>query len=362
MKIKLFISVVCILGALGALTAQAQTNFEDLTLEKALEKAAAQDKLVLVDCYTDWCGPCKYMADNIFPLENVAKFLNERFICVKYDMEKGEGPAIGQKYGVDAYPTFLLLNADGTLRHTIVGGSPSGEEFIAKVDEGLNKDNLNAEYEAGNRDVEFLAGYIQTLLNGGEVRQAGIVAGEMVNQAGEQEIYTEPYWFIFDSPELTPFGSANMMFLLTYSDDFRKTLGAETVDSRICTLFETPLEDIIRGKNRNASPEYVAKIEELITAQNMEDKQMLLNYIALIRSMRDADTERTLELVQRIFPALPEGKTAYLYYNPVLSLRTKWSPKQKKALVALTEQLAKIATSDANTSSLARFADAISGF
>lgn len=359
MKKKLFLSFVCALGVLGA---SAQTNFEEMTLAAALEKAGQQDKLVLADCYTDWCGPCKYMAENIFPLADVGEYLNERFICIKIDMEKGEGPALAVKYGVEAYPTFLLLNADGTLRHTVVGGSPSGEEFIAKVKEGLDKDNLKAEYEAGNRDTEFLKAYIRTLLNGGEIRRAGTVAAEMVNTADGQEIYTEPYWFIFESPELTPFGSANMMFLLTYAGDFRKAVGAEKVDGRLYELFETPLEDIIRGKNRNAGPDYVDKVEGLIVAQDMQNKQMLLDYVALIRAMKSADTAGVLELAQKIFPALPEGKTAYLYYNPVLSLRTRWSPKQKKVLLALTDQLAKIATTDANTSSLARFADAINSF
>ena len=71
--------------------------------------------MVLVDCYTSWCGPCKIMASKILPQKEVGDFLNERFVCVKYDMEKGEGPEIAKKYGVEAYPTFLLLRADGTL-------------------------------------------------------------------------------------------------------------------------------------------------------------------------------------------------------------------------------------------------------
>ena len=36
----------------------AQTNFEELTLAKALEKAKAENKLVFIDTYTSWCMPC----------------------------------------------------------------------------------------------------------------------------------------------------------------------------------------------------------------------------------------------------------------------------------------------------------------
>lgn len=37
----------------------AQTNFQELSLEKALEKAKGEGKMVFIDCYTSWCGPCK---------------------------------------------------------------------------------------------------------------------------------------------------------------------------------------------------------------------------------------------------------------------------------------------------------------
>ncbi|WP_303223941.1 thioredoxin family protein, partial [Butyricimonas faecihominis] len=89
----------------------AQTNFQDLSLVKALELAKSEKKLVFIDCYTSWCGPCKIMAKEVLPQKEVGDFLNERFVCVKYDMEEGEGPEIAKRYKVDAYPTFLLLNA-----------------------------------------------------------------------------------------------------------------------------------------------------------------------------------------------------------------------------------------------------------
>ena len=49
----------------------AQTNFRELNLAKALESANSEGKMVLVDCYTSWCGPCKIMASKILPLKEV---------------------------------------------------------------------------------------------------------------------------------------------------------------------------------------------------------------------------------------------------------------------------------------------------
>ena len=56
-------------------------------LPQAAAKAKKENKLVFVDCYTQWCGPCKKMARDIFPQEKVGKFMNERFVNVKIDME-----------------------------------------------------------------------------------------------------------------------------------------------------------------------------------------------------------------------------------------------------------------------------------
>ena len=90
-----------------------QTNFQHLTLGEAVAKAKAEGKMVFVDLYTSWCVPCKMMADKIFPDPKLGEFMNEKFVCVKYDTEKEEaGKVLAGKYSVLAYPTFLILNSN----------------------------------------------------------------------------------------------------------------------------------------------------------------------------------------------------------------------------------------------------------
>ena len=112
------------------------TMFEELTFEQALEKAKKMRSMLFIDCYTSWCGPCKMMTSKVFPQEKVGDFMNQ-FICVKYDMEKGEGPELAEKFGVRAYPTFVILNWDGTLRHKLVGGGDA-DGFIERVKEAFD--------------------------------------------------------------------------------------------------------------------------------------------------------------------------------------------------------------------------------
>lgn len=81
--------------------------------DEALAKAKAENKLVFMDCYTSWCGPCKWMATEIFPQKEAGDYFNPKFISVKYDMEKGEGLKLKDKYKPSGYPTFFIIRPDG---------------------------------------------------------------------------------------------------------------------------------------------------------------------------------------------------------------------------------------------------------
>ena len=111
-------------------------KFEKLTLKEALAKAKKENKLVFMDVYAVWCGPCQQMTSRVFPQKKAGDYFNANFVNVKFDAEKGEGVDIARVYGVKAYPTFLLLDGDGNEVGRIVGGAPV-DDFIAKVKEAV---------------------------------------------------------------------------------------------------------------------------------------------------------------------------------------------------------------------------------
>ena len=65
----------------------------------------------------------------------------------------------------------------------------------------------------------------------------------------------------------------------------------------------------------------------------------LYDYIALIKAIKEENTDETLRLCKNIFPKMPDEKIAYLYFSPLTTLQYKWNNKQKKELVAFTKQL-----------------------
>ncbi|HIP35711.1 MAG TPA: DUF255 domain-containing protein [Crocinitomix sp.] len=92
------------------------------TWEEALAKSKKENKLIFMDAYASWCGPCKMMAKNTFTKEEVGDFFNKNFINVKMDMEKHkEGRRLSQKYGLRAYPTLYFINAKEEVKHVSIG-------------------------------------------------------------------------------------------------------------------------------------------------------------------------------------------------------------------------------------------------
>ena len=55
---KNFISIITLL-MLNLIALGQGVNFEHITFDEALAKAKAENKLIFMDCYTTWCGPCK---------------------------------------------------------------------------------------------------------------------------------------------------------------------------------------------------------------------------------------------------------------------------------------------------------------
>lgn len=139
-------------------------NFEKGSFNSLLEKAAKQDKLIFVDAYAEWCGPCKLMERNVFTNAEVGAYFNENFINAQIDMEKGEGVELAMRYGVSAYPSLLFLNSKGEVVQKFIGYYDAknflkiGKEV---ADPANAMDNLVKRFDAGETDAQFLLDLIR---------------------------------------------------------------------------------------------------------------------------------------------------------------------------------------------------------
>lgn len=141
-------------------------EFRTESYAEVLKMAKKQKKLVFVDIYTSWCGPCKHMATNIFTRKEAGDFFNAHFLNMKLDAEKSaDGKAVASRFQVSGYPTMLFLDGDGELIYRMLGGR-SLDQFVAEGQKALDayvaKPLLekNAKlYAEGKRDKAFLLEY-----------------------------------------------------------------------------------------------------------------------------------------------------------------------------------------------------------
>ena len=111
-------------------SAEPGIQFTDVSWRDVLKKAKAEKKVIFLDAYASWCGPCKMLQKNVFTKKTVGDYYNSRFINVKMDMEKGEGPALMQVYPLEAYPTLLFIDGNGRVLKKVLGYQ-SPEDLIA---------------------------------------------------------------------------------------------------------------------------------------------------------------------------------------------------------------------------------------
>ena len=212
---------------------------EGTTLEQASERAKAENKLIFLDCFTQWCGPCKMMSKTIFPTEQVGEYMNPRFVCVKMDMETEYGAALAKKLQVQAYPTFVFFNSYGQEIGRFLGACKA-DEFIAKVKEASTDNSASAladRWKAGDRDPKFLMNYLATLTAAYKADDADQVAealldGKETSFAADSTLRT-----VFMRNINNPFAKA---FVSTVKDpsQLAAQVGQGVVDMKIANVLQ----------------------------------------------------------------------------------------------------------------------------
>ena len=175
----------------------------NLTWSDVQRKAKAGNKFIFMDCFTTWCGPCKFMSKTIFPQKAVGDVMNDNFIAVKMQLDTSAADnaevknmyatahAIARNYNVNVYPTFLFFNPNGELVHRAVGSSEA-EAFIAKTKEALSPETqyytLLAKYNKGKKDSAFLHRLTTASMNAYDMENGSKIANDYF--ATQPDLYT----------------------------------------------------------------------------------------------------------------------------------------------------------------------------
>lgn len=233
---------ILLLALFAVLTLHAQEGmvFAEGNWESILAQAKKQDKVIFLDAYASWCGPCKKLAKEIFPDSEVGDYYNANFINVSMDMEKGEGIELAKTFNVQVYPTLLFINSDGKIVHRTAGFMPVAQ-FVQLGKDANNPDRslagMQARFEAGERDPDFLHAYTSTAARAMDGSHKQVVEAFLKTQEDWSKKSTINYIFEF----LEDIDSKAFDYMLNNKQAFVDMFGEDAVDSKINRIINSQI-------------------------------------------------------------------------------------------------------------------------
>ncbi len=98
--------------------------------DATVDAAASQYPLFILDCWAEWCGPCRMIGPII---EQLAVEMKGKVVFGKLNVD--ENPQTANKYRISAIPTMMVFK-DGKLIDKLVGAYPK-PSLVAKIQKYL---------------------------------------------------------------------------------------------------------------------------------------------------------------------------------------------------------------------------------
>lgn len=255
-------TLICLLLCVIGLSAPAQTNFRHIAFDEAVAAAKNEGKMIFIDFFTDWCGPCRRMANEVFPQKEVGDFMNQKFVCVKYNAEK-EGKQLAARFEVKAYPTFIILNDQEEVQAEIKGAM-DGPDFIAKISANLNPDmspaRMEEHYKAGIRTPELVNNYAFYKMEQGKEKEGFKIIDDYFASLTDAQRLSAPNAFIFTRYTMNT-DDVKGKFMVDHRNEFDPAV-RDAINERVEKLYNAALIGYFSGyilsTNKYKEDEYQA--------------------------------------------------------------------------------------------------------
>ncbi len=244
--------------SLNTLSAQGIEFFHG-TWAEALEKAKTEERLIFVDAFASWCGPCKRMSSQTFPDPKAGEFFNANFVNLKIDMEKPENSEFAGKYPVNSYPTLMFIDATGKVVLKEVGAKgvdqllETGRKALGKNDKSMD---FEKKYNEGDRDPKMLFDYVRSLNAAG--KSSLKITNEYLNT---QKDLTTEFNLKFILEGAVDADSRVFDLLVKNRDKVVAVSSEEAVNARVEKACKNTVTKAIEFKNKTLLDEAKAKMK-----------------------------------------------------------------------------------------------------
>ncbi len=208
-----------------------KVEFFDGSWEQANARAALENKYIIVDAYTEWCGWCKVMEKETFCDSAVASFINTNFVPLRIDFEDSLGVVLSMKFRVWAYPTTMVFNPKGQLVGKISGYNDDNADYISDLQKLLDiKAERVFDFDSRELDLPWPEFYRQSFVKGYNNRPDDSTVTDYL--AGQDDLFSEVNWSV-----ILRFSPGNMQdHVLSNREEYARRYGKEEVSYFIQSL------------------------------------------------------------------------------------------------------------------------------
>jgi thioredoxin-related protein len=275
MNLRIALSGIYFLSQMVFLSAQNKSIiFQKTTFADIKKKAQVENKLIFVDAFTTWCGPCKYMAKNIFTNDTVADFYNTNFVNAKIDMEKGEGIELAKLYEVNCYPNLLFIDGNGKLVHRIAGAMPA-QSFIELGKTALSGKetylDYQSKYNADKNNTTNLFNYIRAMSM--SCMEAEPQVKQYFSMQKDEDLLSDQNWQMIQE-HTGDLQSREFLYVMNNRRAFEEKYTSKVVSDKINNVHYATLMSQIRSKSFDEKK--YSETKEQISKQSTSETPIIL--------------------------------------------------------------------------------------
>lgn len=337
------ITLLIVLSTLiNVAVAQDETRIEFVkkSWNESVKIAKEKSRLIFIDFYTDWCGPCLNMAEEVFILPSVSDFYNSTFVNLKIDAEKGEGIELAKRYGVNSYPTYLFIDPNTELVVHRSSSRQSPYQFITTGRNSLIPEKrsqyLEDNYDSNKNNPTFLLDYIEYKSSVYNHERVADAFSNLILSVGS--LKNELTWSVFEK-YITGHKNPYIQDVIENYDEYCNYFGKERVDlklsketnyatveelSKMCN-FEGKYTNIklssLSDLSRKRDYKTLAAAIDLLIEDKLIDKQKFINSLKFLIRNRDLKSlpqewiVKCAEYYQYIAYNSVERRDPYIHYE-----------------------------------------------